>query len=348
MAPSPRRPRVVDIAAQSGLSRATVDRVLHDRHGVRPETVAQVERAVAELERQHSQVQLSGRTLLLDLVMQAPERFSIASRQALEGELIALRPAVLRARSQLSEQSDPNAAARVLDRIAQRGSGGVILKAPDHPLVVASVARLAECGIPVVTFVTDLPASRRAAYVGVDNRAAGATAAYLVTRWSRGDGTVLVTLSSALFHGEEERGAGFRAAITELAPDRVIHEVTDTDGLDSTMRGTVREALGQHPDIDACYSIGGGNRAILDVFDELGRTPEVFVAHDLDADNRRLLRARRLSAVLHHDLRADMRRACRHLLQAHGVLPGSPASVPSQIQVVTPFNEPSTLLVDRD
>jgi hypothetical protein len=29
------------------------------------------------------------------------------------------------------------------------------------------------------------------------------------------------------------------------------------------------------------------------------------------------------------------------------VLPGSPASVPSQIQVVTPFNEPSNLLVDR-
>ena len=123
--------------------------------------------------------------------------------------------------------------------------------------------------------------------------------------------------------------------------------MTDTDGLDATMRGTVRAALTQHPDIDACYSIGGGNRAILDVFDELGRTPAVFVAHDLDADNRRLLRTGRLSAVLHHDLRADMRRACRLLLQARGVLPGSPASVPSQIQVVTPFNEPSTLLVDR-
>ena len=81
-----------------------------------PETVAQVERAVAELERQRTQVSLSGRTLLLDLVMQAPERFSTASRQALEAELASLRPAVLRSRAQLSEQSDPEAAARVLDR----------------------------------------------------------------------------------------------------------------------------------------------------------------------------------------------------------------------------------------
>lgn len=335
-----RRPRVVDIARQSGLSRATVDRVLHGRDGVRPETVAEVERAVAELERQRGQVRLSGRTLLLDLVMQAPERFSTASRQALEAELASLRPAVLRSRSQLSEHSDPVAAARALDRVAQRGSDGVVLKAPDDPRVADAVARLVDRDIPVVTFVTDVPDSRRAAYVGVDNRAAGATAAYLVTSWTRGAGPVLVTLSSSSFHGEEEREAGFRAAMAELAPERELREVPDTDGLDATMRAKVRDLLEAEPGIAACYSIGGGNRAILDVFDELGRSPEVFVAHDLDADNRRLLRGRRLSAVLHHDLRADLRRACRLLLQARGVLPGSPATVPSQIQVVTPFNEP--------
>ena len=36
----PRTHRVVDIAAQAGLSRATVDRVLHRRPGVRAATVA--------------------------------------------------------------------------------------------------------------------------------------------------------------------------------------------------------------------------------------------------------------------------------------------------------------------
>src|SRR5690242_18262306 len=101
-----REHRVVDIAAQAGLSRATVDRVLHARDGVRPETVAQVNRAIDELQRQREQVQLSGRTVILDLVMQTPERFATASRAALEAELRSLRPAVLRARSHLSEHSD--------------------------------------------------------------------------------------------------------------------------------------------------------------------------------------------------------------------------------------------------
>ena len=339
---------MVDIALQAGLSRATVDRVLHGRTGVRPETVAQVERAIAELDRQRTQVHLSGRTIVLDLVMQAPDRFSTAARQALEAELASLRPAVLRSRSALSERSDPGAAAAVLDRIEGRGSDGVILKAPDDPLVVDAVARLVGRGIPVVTFVTDLPSSRRAAYVGVDNRAAGATAAYLVTSWGGVDGPVLVTLSSSSFHGEEEREAGFRTAIAELAPECMVHTVTDTGGLDTTMREAVHAALVEHPRIEAYYSIGGGNRAILAELDNLGRTPRVFVAHDLDADNRLLLRTRRLSAVLHHDLRADLRRACRLLLQARGVLPGSPLSVASQIQVVTPYNEPSTPLADRE
>lgn len=338
--PAARRPRVADIATQSGLSRATVDRVLHGREGVRPETVAQVERAVAELERQRGQVELAGRATILDLVMQAPERFSTASRQALEAELASLRPAVLRSRAHLSEHGDPDAAAQVLHGVAERGSDGVVLKAPDHPVVVDAVAQLVEAGIPVVTFVTDLPGSRRAAYVGVDNRAAGATAAYLVTHWAGSSGDVLVTLSSSVFHGEEEREAGFRDAMRERAAGRTIHEVTDTDGLDATMRDRVRVVLERHPGIDACYSIGGGNRAILEVGAELGRAFAVFVAHDLDAENRLLLRERRLSAVLHHDLRADLRRACRLVLQARGVLPGSPATVASQVQVVTPFNEP--------
>ncbi len=335
--------RVVDIAAQAGLSRATVDRVLHGRDGVRPETVTQVNRAIAELERQREQVHLSGRTLILDLVMQTPERFARASRDALEAELRSLRPAVLRARSHLSEHSDPAAAADLLDALGRRGSHGIILKAPDHPLVVQAINRLAARGIPTVTFVTDVPGSRRAAYVGMDNLAAGATAAYLITQWAGHSGGVLVTVSHSSFRGEEERAIGFRRTLAELAPHRQVHEIKDTDGLDRTILVAVRSALALHPSTNAVYSAGGGNVSALEAFDEIGAMPTVYIAHDLDGDNVALLRTHRISAVLHHDLRADMRRACRLILQSRGVLPGRPTTIPSQVQVVTPFNEPASI-----
>lgn len=294
-----------------------------------------------DLDRQRDQVRLAGRSFLIDLVMRAPKRFTAGVRAALEAELPTLQPAVVRARFRLREEGPVAEVAATLDDIARHGSHGVLLKAPDHPLVVEAVERLVERGVPVVTLATDLPLSRRAAYVGIDNRAAGATAAYLLTTMGAGSSApVLVTLSSTSFRGEEEREAGFRSAMRAMAPGRVLREVSETDGLDASMLRAVGDVLDAEPDLDAVYSIGGGNTAVLEAFRARGRTPRVFVGHDLDADNLVLLRRHQITAVLHHDLRADARQACRLRLQWHGAIPGPVSSAPSAIQVVTPYNIP--------
>ena len=89
--------------------------------------------------------------------MLAPRRFSDAVRAALEAELPQLRPAVLRARFHLKEEGDPADVVATLERIRRRGSHGILLKAPDHPLVAAAVDELAAAGVPTVTLVTDVP-----------------------------------------------------------------------------------------------------------------------------------------------------------------------------------------------
>ncbi|TQS42931.1 LacI family DNA-binding transcriptional regulator [Cryptosporangium phraense] len=329
--------RIREISRQAGLSEATVDRVLHERGGVRADTVREVHRAIEDLQRQRTQLRLAGRTFLIDVVMQTPERFSSAVRAALEAELPFLRPAAIRARFHFRESGPAASLVDVLGRIRRRGSHGVVLKAPDTPEVVAAADDLVRAGVPVLTLVTDLSVEGRIAYVGIDNRAAGATAAYLIDQWlSDRPGSVLVTLSRGWFRGEEERVAGFRSAL----PGRAVVEVDDTDGLDATMRGRVASVLDAHLDVAGVYSVGGANTAILEAFAGRGRSCRVFVAHDLDADNTRLLREGRISAVLHHDLRQDMRRACHCLLQAHGALPGPIRARPSTIQVVTPHNLP--------
>jgi LacI family transcriptional regulator len=336
--------RIRDIALQAGLSETTVDRVLNGRAGVSIRAQRQVEQAIHDLDRQQSQIRLGGRTFVIDLVMQAPERFSAAVRVALEAELAGLRPAMIRARFDLTETAAPVELVSALDRLRRRGSHGVLLKAPDVPEVVEAVDRLVSAGIPVITLVTDLPGSQRLAYVGIDNRAAGATAAYLISQWlGSSSGDVLVTLSRGSFRGEEEREMGFRAALRRIAPDRALVEINESDGLDSTMHGLAVAALEGDPAISAAYSIGGGNRAIVDAFARLERECRVFVAHDLDADNVQLLRNGSVSVVLHHDLGQDMRRACQAIMQAHRVLPGAPHSLPSNIQVVTPYNVPGRL-----
>jgi LacI family transcriptional regulator len=336
-----------EIARQAGLSEATVDRVLNQRGGVRQSTVDEVHRAIADLHRQRSQMRLTGRTFFLDLVVDAPARFSSAVRAALESQLPLVRPATFRARFHLAEAPPIPELAATLEGIAERGSQGVVLKAPDHPLVVAAVERLAEAGIPVVTLVTDLPTSRRVAYVGLDNRAAGATAAYLLAQWlPDDDGAVLVTRGTGSFRGEDDREMGFRTTTRSLRPGRRQVDLVDATGDDDVLRRLVRDALAADPQIRAVYSMYafGGNAATVAAFVDAGRVCRAFVAHDLDAENLALLQGGGLSAVLHHDLALDMRRACHVIMQAHGALPGTPRSWHSGVQVVTPHNIPTEAL----
>jgi LacI family transcriptional regulator len=330
------RYKVREIAQQAGLSEATVDRVLNNRPGVRENTRAEVVQAIADLDKQRAQLRLNGRRYLIDVVMQTPRRFSDAFRTAVEAELPAFAPAMVRARFHLWESGET---AQMVDALARiRGSHGVVLKAQDDPEVAAAVDRLVDAGVPVVTYATDVPASARSGYVGIDNHGAGVTAAYLMDRWlgpSRSD--VLITLSRTVFRGEGEREVGFRSALR--GSGRGIVEVSESDGIDATNERLVLEALDRHPAIEAVYSVGGGNTATVTAFEKVGRTCRVFIAHDLDADNLRLLRDGRISVVLHNDLRADARLAIRSILAQRGALPAEPVR-PSPIQVVTPFNLP--------
>jgi len=334
------RYKVREIAQQSGLSEATVDRVLNDRPGVRENTRAEVLQAISDLDKQRAQLRLNGRRYLVDIVMQTPRRFSDAFRAAVEAELPSFAPAMLRARFHLWERGSTRATVEQLGRL--RGSHGVILKAPDEPEVAEAVDALVAAGTPVVTYTTDVPASSRCAYVGIDNHAAGVTAAYLLRQFlpARHDETsaVIITVSSNVFRGEGEREVGFRSALRGTGIE--VFDVTGSDGLDQGNERLVRDALRRQPAIAAVYSVGGGNTATVAAFEQLNRPCRAFIAHDLDADNRRLLRDGHLSVVLHNDLRSDARLALRALLAQRGALPAEPVR-PVPVQVVTPYNIPS-------
>ncbi len=63
---------------------------------------------------------------------------------------------------------------------------GVAVVALDHQSVRAAIDDLVASGVFVVTLVSDVPGSRRHHYVGIDNVAAGRTAATLVGRLCAG------------------------------------------------------------------------------------------------------------------------------------------------------------------
>ena len=331
-----------EIALQSGLSLATVDRALHGRAHVRETTKARIRAAIDELERQYASSNLVGRRLTFDFVIEAPQRFSSAVRKAFEEEAGSFRPASLGTRFHLAERMERMDILKLLTSIKKRGSQGVVLKAPAHPEIVQAAKALVATGIPIATFVTDLPDPARHAYIGIDNARAGAAAAWLMNGMlAARPCEVLVTLSSASFMGEEEREAGFRSRLSTLNPALRVHTVAEGMGLSQSTGALVRKTLEQHRNIRAVYSAGGANQAILGVFRELNRPIHVFAAHDLDQSNRLLLAEERLSFVINHDLTQDARTAYRLFLHHHRMLPGKFTVAPSRFSIVTPDSLPS-------
>lgn len=326
-----------EIAHQAGLSLATVDRVLHGRAHVSLATKDRLHAALQELEQQYAVSPLRQTRVTLDIVMQAPERFSSAVRAAFEAELPLVRPATFRARFHLAEVMREAEITALLRAIAKRGSQGVVLKVPATPAIEICLAELAARKIPVISYVTDVSVGLRLAYVGMQNRHAGATAAYLLAKMApRRASRVLVTLSSAGFEGEEARRIGFCRALANHAPHLAVTTVSEGFGVDRATGSLIDQALAEHPDIASVYSIGGGNRAILDAFATANRPIEVFAAHDLDRTNRQLLKTGQVSFVIHHSLRQDARRIALHFSKHYRLIAQDTQIEDSEISIACP------------
>lgn len=335
---------IKEIALQAGLGIATVDRVLNGRAHVREHTRRRVEQAIKELENQAFQLATAGRKLMIDVVVEAPARFADEIRAALEAELPGLHPAVFRLRFMMRETMATAEVVETLQAIARRGSHGVLLKARDVPEIAGAIGELKRRDIPVIAIFTDIPLSGRLAYAGLDNRVAGATAAWLIGQWlGARAANVLITMSDERFRGEEEREISFRRALRARYPLLRLIDASGGHGLDTQTEARVRDVLAAHREIDAVYSMGGGNTAILRALEAQGHMPRCFVGHDLDRDNVGLLRAGKVHAILHHDLRQDMRSACQHLMHFHKLLPAAAVTPSSPVVVVTPENIPESI-----
>ncbi|MGB1236018.1 MAG: LacI family DNA-binding transcriptional regulator [Planktomarina sp.] len=324
-----------EIAFQAGVSLASVDRYLHGRAGLRAATKVRIKAAIEELEAQYAQTALHPARLSIDVIMDAPDRFTSACREAFLAEVPSLRPASLRCRFHLGATWEGADIVRLLHQIRKRGSHGIVLKTRATQAIKNAAQECIEAGIPVLTFVTDLTGIDRLAYVGMDNAAAGRSVAWMMAPMLHDGDRVLLTLSDQDFLGEQARTDGFMAQM----PDGVaVYTMPQKSGSDRDVLAQVQGVLQAHPDICAVYSSGGSNSAIRRAFLAERREVKVHAGHDLDTANMAMLRDQQLSFIVHHDLREDARRVFQHVLKFHRMLEDRFEITGTQFSIVTPFS----------
>ena len=241
-----RNARIPDIAQLCGVSTATVDRVLNSRPGVRAATAQKVLQAAASLgylvQPYHDDLvrpRPASKTLrLMVLIPEGSNRFLRMLGDVIEYAEEHLAPFNVRCQAAYIESFNPEALARALLHYGKR-CDGIAFMALEHPVVREAVEALAEQGVPVVTLISDLSSSRRVAYVGLDNRAAGRTAAYLIARFAgqaahMQQARVAMIVGSLRYRAHEEREAGFLHLFEEQFPQ--IQVVGVREGHDDAER----------------------------------------------------------------------------------------------------------------
>ncbi len=140
------------------------------------------------------------------------------------------------------------------------------------------------------------------AYVGMDNRNAGQTAAYLLSRWLGTEAQeVAVVISSERFRGEEEREMGFRMWLRGRAPHLRVLDISEGLGVYEPTFARVTLALEQHPRLQAVYSVGGGNTAQVGIDTQTGEWLPATVAIYHGGTAQRAAVRCECRIVLHHD-----------------------------------------------
>jgi LacI family transcriptional regulator len=310
------RATLPDVARAAGVGLATVDRVLNQRPGVHPRTIDRVMEAVRRL---HYRPDPAAARLaqkqwhrIAWLLPSGTNSFVDLLRQHIDGNRAWMEDHRLHGTVARVDVFEPGTLAQAMRSAAEQVDTLVVM-ALDHPQVREAIDEIVAAGRTVITLVSDVPSSRRHHYVGIDNVAAGRTAARLMGRFlGARHGKVAVVAGSVALRDHAERCMGFGQI---MASEFGAHALLPLlEGKDDSARteGMVGKLLKSHPDLVGIYSAGAGNRGIAAALHAAGRAQDVvFVAHELTPAARSCLLDGTMDAVINQDAGHELRSALR-------------------------------------
>ena len=302
-----RKPTMNELVAATQLSRATIDRVLNNRPGVNPKTIELVKRAYSSLlvqaagEVQRAPVKQKSH---FSVVVQAGEEYNESLKIA--SDLISDKLAESGVTLNISSCSDvdDDQVIRLLVEQAEHADG-IAVVAKNTPAINSAVQNLRIAGKHIIALVSDLDADARDAYIGINNRAAGQAAGFIIGRHLQlcAEASVAVIVGTLSYSCHDDREIGFRAQIRKTFPGvSVLEVVSGNDNTQQTYDAAMK-LLRDQPDLRAIYNVAGGNAglaAALDEFDSPVRP--IVVTHEINKVTENLIMNEKIDYILSQDM----------------------------------------------
>ncbi|MBC7251233.1 MAG: sugar-binding protein [Anaerolineae bacterium] len=166
-----------------------------------------------------------------------------------------------------SVASDAAEQARVVEDVIAKGVDAIGISCNDPTACEDPINKAVEAGIPVMTWDSDSPNSKRFTYLGVDNYEGGKAAAELLVRFMGEEGKVALLTGVPGAFNLEERIRGFKDGVAAYPGIEIVTTVYCNDDINLGVQ-VVEETMQAYPDLDGWFFVG-----LWPLFAERGSMP---------------------------------------------------------------------------
>lgn len=309
-----RRPTIADLARETGLGVATVDRALNGRANVSARATALVAEAAERLGYHGTglarfRAEAARRPAMkLGFLLQKPgqefygtfaailER-TVAERRDIRGKAIVRFP----------EEQGAEHYVRAIGELAST-CDAIAVVAPNHPRITDLIQDIAATGLPVFTLLNDNGQGHRRAYFGTDNVKVGRIAAWMLSTHLHGPGELAIFLASGRWYGHVLRETGFQSYLRTRATHlTLLDSLINLDTPQVTYETTL-DLLERRPNLRGIYVAGGGMEGAIAALRERRPPGKVaLVVNELTSQSRAALMDRYALMVIGSPLGAICR-----------------------------------------
>lgn len=277
-----------EIARLAGVSRGTVDRVLNNRTGVKPETRERVQLIASKLgyvpNRAGKALSSVGHPIHIGVILNSLHNdFYDEVVRGLNEARIAYSDFNISLTYRYLAGYDVTLQLQAIRELRLLKVQAMIITPIDDPLIAAEINALAKENIPVIALNNDIQDTKRLLYVGCDYIASGRTAAGLIGLLCGGKGTVLVVGGSLHMLGHNQRIEGFSRTLKEKYPAMKL--LQPLEGCDDDIRvyHQVCECISSYPHISALYFAASGSRGGIQAVEKCfsKKMPVIIVCDDV-------------------------------------------------------------------
>lgn len=269
------------IAQRAGVSRGTVDRVLHNRGRVNAQTAEKVWAVMKELNFQPNTL---GRAFYFSreknklgvlVSFREPDFQKLVMAGVNDGISYAQQHGI-EVLTEFAGPDDPDSYLKALERLIDSGVRGLVLRGIESEQVNARLQALSGQQIPVITYNADIETKLRDCFVGQDSYRGGTCAAALMQQVSPSTGCTLIVGVDRLHYSSEERIHGFTDHFRNLPNwEMDVSHVIYGQGNHDVSYALTRNAIAELPHLTGIFVSGAGLSGAAHAVDDAGLSGKI-------------------------------------------------------------------------